>query len=90
MPNVEKMSVALTTQQVTALKAAVDAGDYATTSEAVREAVRNWQAKRELRNEDVRRLRELWDEGKASGNAAPLDFEIVRVVDGRRELHGLF
>jgi len=75
MPNVEKMSVALTTQQVTALKAAVEAGDYATTSEAVREAVRDWQAKRELRNEDVRRLRELWDEGKASGKAAPLDFD---------------
>ena len=46
MPNVEKMSVALTAQQVAALRAAVDAGEYATASEAVREAVRDWQAKR--------------------------------------------
>ena len=78
MPNVEKVSVALTTQQVSALKAAVDSGEYATTSEAVREAIRDWQAKRDLRLEDVRRLRELWDEGKASGVAKPLDFEVLR------------
>ena len=84
MPNVEKMSVALTTQQVSALKAAVDSGEYATTSEAVREAVRDWQAKRELRLEDVRRLRELWDEGKASGAAKPIDFETLRYEARKR------
>lgn len=87
MPNVEKMSVALTTQHVTALKAAVDAGDYATTGEAVREAVRDWQAKRELRNEAGRRFYEVTpdtDSGPVGG------VEIVRVIDGRRELHGLF
>ncbi|MDQ6433946.1 type II toxin-antitoxin system ParD family antitoxin [Mesorhizobium sp. LHD-90] len=78
MPNVEKMSVALTTQQVSALKAAVDSGEYATTSEAVREAVRDWQAKRDLRLEDVRRLPEMWDEGKASGTAKSLDFDTLR------------
>lgn len=78
MSNVEKVSVALTAQQVAALKTAVDTGDYATTSEAVREAVRDWQAKRELRKEDVRRLRELWDEGKASGKATALDFDELR------------
>lgn len=78
MPNVEKMSVALTTQQVAALKAAVDSGEYATTSEAVREAIRDWQVKRGLRFEDVRRLQEMWDEGKASGAAQPLDFDALR------------
>jgi antitoxin ParD1/3/4 len=84
MPNVEKVSVALTTQQVSALKAAVDSGEYATTSEAVREAVRDWQAKRDLRFEDVRRLQEMWDEGKASGPARPLDFDKLRKEARRR------
>lgn len=76
--NVEKLSVALTGEQVAALKAAVDAGEYATTSEIVREAVRDWQLKRELRQGEVKRLRQLWDEGVASGTAGPLDMKALR------------
>jgi antitoxin ParD1/3/4 len=69
LPDIQKVSVALTGEQLAALKAAVEAGEYATTSEIVREAIRDWQFKRELRREDVKRLRQLWDEGKASGPA---------------------
>lgn len=50
--------VALTGEQVFSLKAALDAGEHATTSEIVRGAVRDWQFKREMRQEDIRRLRE--------------------------------
>ena len=75
MADIQKVSVALTAEQITALKAAVQTGEYATTSEIVREALRDWQFKRELRQEDIRRLRRLWDEGKASGPAKPFDIE---------------
>lgn len=85
MPDVQKVSVALTGEQLDALRAAVDAGEYATTSEVVREAVRDWQLKRELRREDVRRLRELWDEGKASGPLRKADFGKV-MREGRKRL----
>jgi antitoxin ParD1/3/4 len=85
MANIEKISVALTSEQVATLRAAVDAGEYATTSEIVREAVRDWQMKRKLQREDLRTLRRLWDEGKASGPAQPLDFREVR-REGRRLL----
>jgi antitoxin ParD1/3/4 len=78
MPDVQKVSIALTGEQVSALKAAVEAGEYATTSEIVREAVRDWQFKRELRREDIARLRQLWDEGKASGKARRVDFGRVK------------
>ena len=64
MPDVKKISIALTGEQIVALKAAVETGEYATTSEIVREAIRDWQFKRELRDEDLRRLRHLWDQGK--------------------------
>jgi antitoxin ParD1/3/4 len=84
MPGIEKVSVALTTQQAAALRAAVESGEYATTSEIVREALRDWQAKRELRREDIHRLQELWDEGKASGKASPLDFNELRNEARRR------
>ncbi|MGH7988462.1 MAG: ribbon-helix-helix domain-containing protein [Candidatus Binataceae bacterium] len=60
------------------MKAAVDAGEYATTSEIVREAIRDWQFRSELRREDLKRLRRLWDEGLASGPAVPLEFAELR------------
>ena len=78
MADIQKVSVALTGEQLAALKAAVEAGEYATTSEIVREAIRDWQFKRELRQEDIKRLRQLWDEGKASGLPAPLDIDEVK------------
>jgi antitoxin ParD1/3/4 len=78
MPEVQKVSIALTGEQVCALRAAVETGEYATTSEIVREAIRDWQFKRELRREDLNRLRQMWDEGKASGTPSPVDFDNAR------------
>ncbi|TJU93437.1 MAG: type II toxin-antitoxin system ParD family antitoxin [Mesorhizobium sp.] len=78
MANVEKMSVAVTPQQAAIMREAVEAGEYATASEIVREAMRDWLAKRELRHDDIRRLRQLWDEGKASGRPEPVDFDALR------------
>ena len=85
MPEVQKVSIALTGEQVGVLKAAVDTGEYATTSEIVREAIRDWQFKRELRQEDINQLRQLWDAGKASGAARKVDFDKVK-REGRKRL----
>jgi antitoxin ParD1/3/4 len=87
MPDVQKVSIALTGEQIAAMKAAVDAGEYATTSEVVREAIRDWQFKRELRGEELARLRKLWADGVASGRAGKVDFAQVR-TEGRRRLKG--
>ena len=78
MSDIQKVSVALTSEQVAALKAAVEAGEYATTSEIVREAIRDWRLKRDLRQEEIERLRQLWDHGKASGAPGPLDVDALR------------
>ncbi len=75
MADIQKVSVALTGEQVAALRAAVESGEYATTSEIVREELREWQFKRQLRQEDIKRLRQLWDAGKASGPAESFDRE---------------
>jgi len=75
MPDVQKVSVALTGEQVAALKAAVETGEYATTSEVVREALREWQSKRKWQGEELERLRAAWEKGKASGPAVPVDFD---------------
>lgn len=78
MPEIQKVSVALTGEQVASLKNAVDSGEYATTSEIVREALRDWQHKRELHGKDVERLRQLWAEGKKSGPATRADLGKAR------------
>ena len=43
MANVEKMTIALTAEQAVFVRGAVDTGEYASTSEAIREAVREWK-----------------------------------------------
>ena len=78
MSSIQKVSIALTAEQIGALKAAVDAGEYATTSEIVREAIRDWQFKRELRQEDIQRLRQMWDQGRVSGKAKQIDLGGLR------------
>ena len=82
MPDIQKVSVALTGEQLAALEAAVESGEYA--SEIVREAIRDWRFKRELRHEDLERLRQMWDEGKASGPAEPFDVERTLAAAKRR------
>lgn len=78
MSAIQKISIALTGEQVASLGAVVEAGEYATTSEIMREALRDWQWKRELRSEDLKHLRQLWAEGKESGPATSLDLAEVR------------
>lgn len=87
MANVEELSVVLTGEEAAALRTAVESGEYATTSEIIREAVREWQMKRALRHEDIQRLRLLWDEGIASGSAGALDMKSLR-RDARERLAG--
>lgn len=53
MPSAEKLSVTLSPEMVRALHESVEAGDYVSTSEAVRDAVRIWQLQR---HEDAERL----------------------------------
>lgn len=73
--DVRKISVVLTEDQMADLQAAVDGGAYASTSEIVHEAITAWRLGHALHDDDVQRLRELWDAGKASGATRPFDIE---------------
>jgi antitoxin ParD1/3/4 len=48
MADVHDVSVTSSGDQIAALKSAVESGEYSTTSEIVREAIREWQLKRRL------------------------------------------
>ncbi len=75
MPNVQKVSVALTPEIVAMLKEAVDTGEYTSTSEVVREALRAWKFRRTEHEMDIAELRRLWNEGMDSG--PPIEAERV-------------
>lgn len=68
MANVQKVSVALTSEFVTLLKEAVETGEYTSTSEVIRDALRSWKIRRTAPMLEAAELRRLWDEGIASGS----------------------
>lgn len=78
MSNVEKLSVALTPEMAEMIRHAVNAGEYASSSEVIREALRDWKYKRHTRHAEVEALRNLWNEGIESGPGRFADGDAIR------------
>jgi antitoxin ParD1/3/4 len=78
MAAVEKVSIALSPEMVAMLKGAVASGEYASASEVVREALREWNLRKPLREAEIERLRKAWREGIESGPSRPLDMDEIR------------
>ncbi len=62
MSTAEKISVALPPEMVAIVRGAVATGEYASSSEVIRDALRDWTHKRKLRQQGVAELRRLWQE----------------------------
>lgn len=69
MGRVEKISVALTPDMAETVQQAVASGEYASASDVLQAALRDWHGRRLRRAEAVSELGRLWDEGIASGSA---------------------
>jgi len=69
MPTVEKLSIALPPEMAGQLREAVKRGEYASTSEVVRDALRDWTRKRALEALELSELRRLVEQGMESGPA---------------------
>jgi len=65
MPTIEKLSIALPSEMATLVRRAVDAGEYSSNSEVIRDALRDWTHKRNLREQSLSNLRKLWQEAVA-------------------------
>jgi antitoxin ParD1/3/4 len=78
MSTVEKISVALSSELLDTVKDAVASGEYASASEVIREALRDWRLRQPLRQAEVERLRKAWAEGLASGPSEPFDIEQIK------------
>ncbi|MGB8817374.1 MAG: type II toxin-antitoxin system ParD family antitoxin [Rhizobiaceae bacterium] len=67
MANVEKISIAVTPEMASLMREVVEAGEYASTSEVVRDALRDWEYRRKQREQGIEELRQLIQEGIDSG-----------------------
>ena len=59
----ERMTITLTDEQAERINAAVESGEYASHSEVIREALRDWELHRSIREQVVAELRAEIDKG---------------------------
>ncbi len=62
--SIEKISIALPPEMIAQVRQAVETGEYASSSEVVRDALRDWTYKRRLQQKGLEDLRELWLEAR--------------------------
>ena len=73
MSKLERITVTMPEEMAHRLRAAVDEGSYATTSEIVREALRHWTAERDRRDSENAAIRDMLERARASGTVAADD-----------------
>lgn len=90
MAEIERMTITLPAEMAGAVKDAVEGGDYASSSEVVREALRDWKMKRAVQAQELMVLKAEIDRGLADLAAGRVSaFDKERIVErGRRILAG--
>ena len=87
MAEIERLTITLPSEMAAVVRRAVDGGDYASTSEVVREALRDWKAKRALQLREMEALKADIDKGLADvAEGRVRDFDVDRIVERGRKL----
>lgn len=86
MAHVEKLSIALTSEMAAAVRQCVESGEYASSSEVIREALREWKLKRALQQNELAELRGLWQTGLDSGPGRYATMDDIKAEARRRLL----
>ncbi len=73
MPAVERLTVTMPAEMAETLRRTVAGGEYASTSEVVREALREWTRARDAERRDLDTLRAAIRAGLDSGPGIPAD-----------------
>ncbi|CAN5290537.1 type II toxin-antitoxin system ParD family antitoxin [soil metagenome] len=71
MSAIERMTITMPAEMAAALRQTVAGGEYASTSEVVREALREWARHRDAERRDLETLREAIRAGDDSGPGVP-------------------
>jgi antitoxin ParD1/3/4 len=87
MTEIERMTITMPAEMAAVVKRAVEAGDYASTSEVVRAALRDWKMKRALQIEELAALKADIDTGLADVAAGRVkDFDADKIIARGRKL----
>jgi antitoxin ParD1/3/4 len=87
MAEIERITITLPTEMAALVKGAVDDGDYASTSEVIRAALRDWKMKRALQLQEIEALKVDIDKGLADVAAGRVkDFDAARIIERGRKL----
>jgi antitoxin ParD1/3/4 len=87
MGAIERITITLPAEMAGLVKGAVDDGDYASTSEVIREALRDWKLRRELRLGQLVELKADIARGIADVAAGRVaDFDAEKIIARGRKL----
>jgi len=73
MPTAERLTITMPSDMAEILRQTVEGGEYASTSEVVREALRDWTRSRDTERRDLEALRTAIKVGLNSGEGIPAD-----------------
>lgn len=81
MSTIERITITLTAEMANAVRGAVQAGECASSSELIREALRDWRHKRALQEQELRALRAKVRQGLDDIKADRVrDFDPERII----------
>ncbi|MCO5734884.1 MULTISPECIES: ribbon-helix-helix domain-containing protein [Rhizobium/Agrobacterium group] len=77
-PTMRNFSVSLTLYHAAMMDAAVESGSYASNSEIIREGLRLWEMRQEIKKLEMARLRRLAVEDALGGDISEAEREIIK------------
>jgi len=84
---IERLTITLPSEMAAVVKGAVEGGDYASSSEVVREALRDWKLKRAVRLKEMESLKADIDKGLTDlAEGRVRDFDAARIIERGRKL----
>jgi antitoxin ParD1/3/4 len=87
MAEIERLTITLPSDMAAVVKGAVEGGDYASSSEVVREALRDWKMKRALQLHELAALKADIDKGLVDVAEGRIqDFDAGRIIERGRKL----
>lgn len=87
MADIERLTITLPSDMAAAVKGAVAGGDYASTSEVIREALRDWKMKRALQLQELAALKADIRKGLADAATGRVqDFNADHITERGRKL----
>jgi antitoxin ParD1/3/4 len=87
MAEIERLTVTLPADMAAVVRGAVVGGDYASTSEVVREALRDWKMKRALQLQELAALKADIDQGLADlAQGRVKKFDADRIIERGKQL----